>query len=226
MTCAELRESYELYALGVAEEPERSEIAAHLARDCDVCVPGVRKAMEAVSSLAAVAPSQQPRKSLRRRILASAGHDSRGWMLWPAWAAVCAALAVALFVVRGDLQRERERSRAVLEFLRAPETREATFGEGKPEPAKGRVFVNAGRGVLLLASNLGDLPANRTYQFWLLPRGGKPVPAGLFRSTAGEALHLYSGSVNLGDLAGVAVSVEPEGGSPQPTTTPILVVTL
>ena len=43
MNCDQLREHYELYALGIAEEPERGEIRAHLNRGCEVCGGG-RKA--------------------------------------------------------------------------------------------------------------------------------------------------------------------------------------
>ena len=45
MNCNELREYYELFAIGVAEEPERSEIRAHLNRKCEVCMAGVKKAL-------------------------------------------------------------------------------------------------------------------------------------------------------------------------------------
>ena len=38
MNCTELRDHYELYALGLADEPERSEIRAHLDRGCEVCM--------------------------------------------------------------------------------------------------------------------------------------------------------------------------------------------
>ena len=34
MTCEELSEEYGAYALGIAEDPERSEISAHLADRC------------------------------------------------------------------------------------------------------------------------------------------------------------------------------------------------
>src|ERR1035441_9132790 len=44
MNCSELRDHYELYAIGVAEEPERSEIRAHLDRQCAVCMQGVKRA--------------------------------------------------------------------------------------------------------------------------------------------------------------------------------------
>ena len=37
MNCSEIREEYGAYALGIAEDPERSEIAAHLARNCAEC---------------------------------------------------------------------------------------------------------------------------------------------------------------------------------------------
>ena len=43
MTCDELRQDYTSYALGIADDPERSEIAAHLARECPNCVPGMRQ---------------------------------------------------------------------------------------------------------------------------------------------------------------------------------------
>jgi hypothetical protein len=42
MTCEELRGEYGAWALGIAEDPERSEIVAHLARECPDCVAGVR----------------------------------------------------------------------------------------------------------------------------------------------------------------------------------------
>ena len=46
MNCNELRDQYELYAFGVADEPERSEIREHLNRECEVCMEGMRRARE------------------------------------------------------------------------------------------------------------------------------------------------------------------------------------
>jgi len=51
MNCDELRDHYELFALGLAEEPEKGEIRAHLARDCETCLPGVRRAEELMALL-------------------------------------------------------------------------------------------------------------------------------------------------------------------------------
>ena len=60
MNCNDLREYYELYAIGVADEPERSEIRAHLNRECEECMQGMKRAREIASLLAGSAPSAAP----------------------------------------------------------------------------------------------------------------------------------------------------------------------
>jgi anti-sigma-K factor RskA len=58
---------------------------------------------------------------------------------------------------------------------------------------------------------------------WVIPKGGKPVPAGLFQSAAdGTAMHVLTGPVDVAGTAAVAVTLEPEAGVPQPTSTPII----
>jgi anti-sigma-K factor RskA len=91
------------------------------------------------------------------------------------------------------------------------------FGEGQPSPPRGNIFVHSRLGVLLIASNLPPLPAGRTYEMWVIPtKTSAPRPAGLFLSDAqGSAINLLP--VPLDALYAVAVSVEPESGSPAPT---------
>jgi hypothetical protein len=248
MNCDDLKDSYELYALGIAEEPERSEIAVHLERGCENCSAGVRKSMELVTMIAVTAPAAQPSRALRRRVVSLAQPERQvGWrwqlamgLLTLGLLAVVAhslndnrRLGFALTALRQELRLSREsnsrmqgelsNARQVLEFLKLPETRQVTFGAGP----KGRIFVNPGRGVLLLASSLPALGPGKTYEFWLIPKGKSPLPAGLFESNAsGEAVHAAPNAAGVEHLAAVAISVEPEGGSPQPTSTPILVVNL
>jgi len=57
-----------------------------------------------------------------------------------------------------------------------------------------------------------SVPAGRAYQAWKI-EGGKPVSLGLFKDQ-GYLASLPAGTV-------FAVTVEPAGGSPQPTTTPL-----
>lgn len=243
MTCEELRDEYELYALGLSEGAERRELEEHLERRCPQCGPGVARALETVSALAMLAQPEPLPKRLRRRLMAAIGVESApSWFSWPLLIPVAVALGALLLWVesrnrlseaQGELAQARTQVeqqakelgqlRPVLAFLNQPDTRLVNFGTGAPAPPKGSILVNPRDGVLLLAANLPALPAGRTYQMWLIPKTGAPRPAGLFQALAnGTATHTRPGAV-ASDTAAVAVSVEPEAGSPAPTTTPILV---
>ncbi|MGH9477383.1 MAG: anti-sigma factor [Terriglobales bacterium] len=114
-------------------------------------------------------------------------------------------------------------AQAALALPGAPGTRVVTV---KAVPAKpgGRVFFNARR-LLLVGWGLAPLPANQTYEMWLLPRHGPPVPAGLFRAGASGAVqHLRT--ADWSRAAAVAVSVEPAGVRPQPSGPIVLVAKL
>jgi len=65
------------------------------------------------------------------------------------------------------------------------------FGKGQAPP-RGRVFVNRGRGVVLLASNLPPAPNGKIYELWLIPKGQAPIPAGLFQTDAQGNVLLYA----------------------------------
>src|SRR5580698_9187254 len=112
MTCEELAEQYELYALGVLEEPERSELVSHLDRHCDVCSPAVRRAATTVSLFSNLAPQVEPPDRLRRRVMASIGVEPRfQWNWMQTWATVAAAVLLGLFWI-DHLRRERVRDLA------------------------------------------------------------------------------------------------------------------
>jgi anti-sigma-K factor RskA len=232
MSCEELREHYDLYSLGIAEEPERSEIRAHLDRGCEVCVPGVRRALETALLIGTGAPPAQPSSQLRRRILASVGVERRrlNWIaVWPMAAAI-AVLSLLLLFVAQDRTRyvdEALRARPALGILFAPGTVEASFGRPQAQPPRGTVFVNPSQGVLLIASNLFPTPSGKIYEMWLIPKGAKPTPAGLFQSYRnGQALHVRPGAVDVASTAAVAVTVENLAGADQPTTTPLILAPL
>ena len=76
---------------------------------------------------------------------------------------------------------------------------------------------SVGRAVLV-TQNLAAPPSGQTYQMWLQASGGNFASAGLVPPGANQTVVLE------GDAAmakGAGVSVEPSGGSQQPTTTPI-----
>jgi len=238
MTCDELRDDLDLFALGVAGEPEKNEIREHLRRDCEVCMARLKEARRLDALLGGSTPPAAPPPRLRRRILASVGAPQRGGY-WGLIATVAAALClVAAFYfsgrerdVTGQLTHAREQVRnQTIELARLQEafsivnaagTTVGSFGEGKP---KGKVFVNPSRGVLLIANNLPPAPVGKRYEMWVIPKGGKPVRAGMFQSESdGSAMHIQPGPVDLTAGGAVAVTLENEAGVDQPTSTPLIV---
>ena len=75
MNHEELRDQYELYALGVAGDPERNEIREHLSRGCEVCMTEMNRAHQLTALLGMAAQPAAPSPKLRRRILASIGFE-------------------------------------------------------------------------------------------------------------------------------------------------------
>jgi len=244
MSCDDLRDSYELYALGVLEEPESGEIRAHLERGCPACQSGVRGARQSMALLGATAPPMPPpaRLGLRVRAAVAGGRGIR-WSWAPAWAAVATAAVVAALVFHAREQhaadelaraqahsaahtRELARLNRALDILNQPDARQVVFGAG-PQPPRGRVFLDSRRGVLLLASNLPPAPAGKAYEMWVIPKGGKPLPAGMFQAaTDWTAMHVLPGPVDLTGAGAVAVTLERESGVPQPTSQPVILAAL
>ena len=240
MTCDELRDDYELYALGVLDEPERSELGEHLRSGCPRCSPGVDRARRLVAQLAADTPDAKPPGRLRKRVLNSIGAQPPGfpWAPLLAFSTALALFGVVYFFGRQrdttmELVRARDavRGQAIelsrlndaLAVLQGADTRQVIFGA----ETQGRVFVNPRRGVLLIASNLPPAPAGKAYEMWVIPKGGNPVPAGLFQSdSSGTALHVSRAPVDPNTTAAVAVTLEDAAGAPQPTSQPLILAKL
>jgi anti-sigma-K factor RskA len=241
MNCDELRDQYELYALGALEPEERAELDAHLRRDGDPCVEGVHRARQMMASLALMTPESHPPVRLRKRVIALAGEPQRSWNWTLVWILATAALAVvavwlgmerrdqarALAELRLEARRnnvELARLTEAFALMNDPAAKQVVFGEGAP---KGRVFVNPNRGVLLLASNLQPAPSGKIYEMWIIPKVGAPLPAGLFQSEAdGTAMYVRKGPVDIAATGVIAVTLEPEAGSQAPTTQPLIVAAL
>lgn len=112
---------------------------------------------------------------------------------------------------------------SLLDAIRAGDARSATLA-GADGAIAARVFYDPGAGQFaVLASRLPDAPAGRTYQLWAIAEGAAPVSVGTFDVRGGGATVRIAAPPavrDLGDLSLAALTVEPEGGSPQPTETP------
>jgi anti-sigma-K factor RskA len=98
---------------------------------------------------------------------------------------------------------------------------------GTPQPVV-QLFWNRQRHQITAhAFQLVPAASKRTYQLWFIPKNGKPIPSVTFNSEASGHALVESIEVPADvELAAAAITEEPEGGSPQPTTTPFLVGTL
>jgi len=231
------------YALDAVDGPERDRFEHHLRR-CRPCGNEVRGLAETATSLAmAVARTPPPR--LKDRVMAAAAVtrqvpppvDHRrlrraarsSWVprLATAVAAVSVAVAVALGLIQVSTQHRldsaRAQNQAIAAVLAAPDARIVTQATSAGGTAS-VVVSRAERKIVFTSAGLPPLTGGKVYQLWLIgpPRvrsaGLLPLPS------AGETAPVLASGLVAGDKLGM--TVEPAGGTSQPTTTPILLMTL
>ena len=112
MTHEELRDSYELFVFGTLEDPERAELASHLARGCPECTAGVARARAFAATVAMTAPTTDPPKHLRahimRAVVQATPRQLSFWegIFWRMAFPVSAIAVVSLLLVTIGLFRE------------------------------------------------------------------------------------------------------------------------
>lgn len=219
------------YALDALDGDDREAFEAHL-ETCDACRRDVASFLDVGAALAVAVAGPEPPASLRDRIVADARAERqtvvpfaprpRRWA--PALGAAAAAAAVAaigigLYAVSiaDDLDATRtalERERAAAAVLATPDARTVALKAGE-----GRLVVAPDGGAVLVLAGLGEAPDGRTYQVWVVS-GETPIPAGLFDGSDGADIVSVGEPVRAGEV--VAVTVEPDGGVPLPTTDPVV----
>jgi anti-sigma-K factor RskA len=98
-----------------------------------------------------------------------------------------------------------------------------TTGKTPPAPSARAVYL-ASRGALVLqASNMQPLPENKTYELWVIPTSGAPVPAGLFRPDSTGSASVVLPAIPRGVQAkAFGITIENAGGAATPTAPIIL----
>jgi anti-sigma-K factor RskA len=83
--------------------------------------------------------------------------------------------------------------------------------------ALGQLIANRNdKSAVLVISGLPPLESGKTYQVWLI--GGAPVSAGLLTvDENGKSVLIITSQEAIGSFESVGISIEPEGGSEQPT---------
>lgn len=118
-----------------------------------------------------------------------------------------------------------QREQAALMLVSSPDARSVNLMSADGATAYARVswLPDSGQAVMRSAA-LPLLERDQTYQLWLVPADGVPVSAGVFDvNGAGSATLIFDMIVPMDSLSALGISVEPQGGSPAPTSDPLAV---
>jgi anti-sigma-K factor RskA len=125
------------------------------------------------------------------------------------------------------LSAENRKAQAVVEVLNAPAAQHVllTAAKAKAEPSGHAVYLSSTGGLIFQGNNLASLPADKTYELWVIPANGSaPIPAGLFRPDAAGNASVVMPELPKGVPAkAFGVTMEKASGSDTPTA-PILLV--
>ncbi|MFN8573322.1 MAG: anti-sigma factor [Gemmatimonadaceae bacterium] len=108
-----------------------------------------------------------------------------------------------------------------------PEVHVVSLSEAEQKP-KMRVYWNHTRNLFIVtAFNVPRAPEGKTYQLWAMVKGKAPISMGTFKTdSSGRAtalLQVASSVIDAGHIDDCALTMEPEGGSAQPTESPRLI---
>lgn len=131
-------------------------------------------------------------------------------------AAVAAAVAAGAVVVGYQFRPAATSPFAAV--LAQPDVRTTQVSAGGAAKAV-LAWSQTEKRLVVQVDSLADAPTGHTYQLWLIPSSGAAVSEGVFAPDNGSATLSADG---LGGQETVGITVEPAGGSRQPTTTPIL----
>lgn len=198
------------YVLGTLAGAERVAFEARLQRD-----PAAMRAVALwaahLQPLADAQPPMIPPPQLWQRIERELGLPARPRMRAPMWiaAAVAAALIVVAFLIPDLMFRPDVNSVAQL----APQGGEPAFVVSVLEDQK-RLLVRAAQ---------VDAVPNQSYELWVVPPSGAPVSLGVIEAageTERDVVENLRALLTVG--ATLAVSLEPQGGSPTGTPTTVM----
>jgi anti-sigma-K factor RskA len=152
----------------------------------------------------------EPRRYTRRNVLALAA----------AALAVAGAGGIAFDQYRdaARLRRDRNRVAAVLAEPDARTVRGAVQGGGRATVVSSRRRDQA----VVVVSGLPAAPQGREYQLWFIESQTHARSLGLLGRTPDTSTVLVSGGLERAIAFGI--TVEPDGGSPEPSTTPIVAI--
>ncbi|MEU6935033.1 anti-sigma factor [Streptomyces sp. 2RAF24] len=233
------------YALGALEDAERKDFDAHL-QTCEACRQEAAEFQATAARLAAAVAQPPPPaakaqvmaaidgvRQLPPRVPAASAAPALGGILRRRAVPLALAAGVAAAALGGvavwqtqngqDLeQRARQAQQqldAVSAVLAAPDA-QTVHGKSANGALTTVVTSDQQNKAVFTAANLPAPGPGKTYQLWL-DHDGTMLPAGLIDRDGAVIL-----TGDPADAGAVGLTLEPDGGSPQPTTDPLLLMAL
>lgn len=247
--CSPHQENLPAYSLGILDIEDIIALESHI-QTCSDCQAELTDYQEIATGLLHSIPPHMPPRTLRRTLMSrissgqkrTSGQISRLFSSFSPGQFVTIAVLLALlwanlFSIREirDLQEGQsamaERlstEQAAVALLAYPNT-QAHVVNADIQNLTGSMLVDKDRPIaVLFLWNLPELEAGKVYQIWLIDANGGRHNGGLFTSTIWQnyTTAFIESPVPLGQFIGIGVTIEPSGGSDQPTGSRILTVEL
>jgi anti-sigma-K factor RskA len=244
------------YALGALSPEETSAFEAALARSPELQreVAAYREVNALLATRDGAAAPAALRGRLLARIreekvapLAAAPRRRGGWMAVALAASVVLAVALglrgrqlattvraqdstiarldSLLAAQGATLADRERTLRTLLDAEGDLALAHLTATGEQPPGIQLFWNRRANTAVLHAFRLPPVPEGRVYQLWLM-RDGRPVPSETFSPGAGGGSLVLPFAVPGGGFSAAAVTIEPAGGSPAPTSAVLLFGTI
>jgi anti-sigma-K factor RskA len=226
-------ENIPAYALGALDADESRALEAHL-QTCPACRAEMEHYRQVGENLLLANPPQPPSPALRKRLqgrLPSAHKAPRRRLAWSfsqlgLAAVVLLMLASSVFSIlevrslraqQARVDQQLQNSQTALAMLTYPGVTTVSLqGTG----VVGTLLLDKDHNFALLTVwYVPELQADQTYQVWLIdPQGGR-TSGGLFQPELDQPFTSATiiSPEKLENYTGLGVTVEPAGGSPQPT---------
>ena len=159
------------------------------------------------------------------------------WVGWLGWLIAALAIAAAIYSVHHSrilqnqvnaadtavtqLKSQNMRFQELMDALTSPDSDRIRLTDTRrpPRPAGHVTYLARSGALVFVASNLRQLPQQKSYELWLFPSNGTaPVSAGLFRPARNGSTSVVLPSLPANvDARAFAVTVEEAQGSPTPS---------
>ncbi len=241
-TTHDMLDEVAVYALGAMPAAQAARVRDHIAA-CEECAREYALLQPVVGAVAAAGPAATPSPLLKARVMRSVRAETRTPRppVWPAYlvAAACFAIAIVSSVwnvaligqlkqTQSELARVSDKSTTLARNLadERATVSDLVGAQGKHYPAGDDEVVTHGSRLYVAMRSLPDPPKGKVYQAWTLAKGAKKMSPSLTFVPDSHGVAVISLPADAQNTAAVAVSVEPEGGSKQPTSKPVLLVPL